>query len=99
MILHEVGRDAGGFKWVRDQPGQDRRYAVDASKLMRELGWRLEHVDFEAGLRETIAWYAANRAWWKSVKAEVEARYKVWGLQISVKKSKSIRSLKSEAAG
>lgn len=62
-ILREMGRDADDFEWVCDRPGHDCRYALDASKLTRELGWRPEHTDFETGLRETIAWYVENRDW------------------------------------
>ena len=49
--------------FVEDRPGHDRRYAIDATKLEDELGWRARH-DFESGLRETVAWYLANEAWW-----------------------------------
>ena len=78
-ILREMGRGADDCEWVCDRPGHNRRYAIDASKITRELGWRLEHVGFEAGLRETIAWYVANRDWWESAKGEVEAMYAAQG--------------------
>ena len=68
MILEAMGKGPDDFDWVSDRPGHDRRYAVDASKLRRELGWRPVHTDFEAGLRETIAWYADNRDWWEKLK-------------------------------
>lgn len=74
-ILVAMGRDADDFEWVRDRPGHDRRYAIDATKLRRELGWQPEHVDFEAGLRETIAWYDQNRDWWESAKNATEEKY------------------------
>jgi dTDP-glucose 4,6-dehydratase len=51
--------------FVEDRPGHDYRYAIDAGRL-RELGWRARH-DFEDGLRETVHWYLANRAWWTRV--------------------------------
>ena len=54
------------IKFVADRPGHDRRYAIDSSKLQRELGWRPEHV-FEAGMRETVQWYLDNAEWIKSV--------------------------------
>ena len=69
----------GAFDWVRDRPGHDRRYAIDSSKLRTELGWKPVHTDFEAGLQATIAWYAANRAWWEPAKAATEARYRAQG--------------------
>jgi dTDP-glucose 4,6-dehydratase len=48
--------------FVADRPGHDRRYAIDASKIRRELGWRPRHT-FESGLRETVRWYLAHRSW------------------------------------
>jgi dTDP-glucose 4,6-dehydratase len=52
---------------VTDRAGHDRRYALDASKAAR-LGWR-PAVEFERGLRETVAWYQANEAWWRPIKS------------------------------
>ena len=48
--------------YVRDRPGHDRRYAIDASKLKRELGWEPAHT-FEEGIAETVAWYLDNQPW------------------------------------
>jgi dTDP-glucose 4,6-dehydratase len=48
--------------FVRDRPGHDRRYAIDASKIQRELGWRPEH-DFASGMRRTVQWYLVNPEW------------------------------------
>ncbi|MBQ9620425.1 MAG: dTDP-glucose 4,6-dehydratase [Atopobiaceae bacterium] len=56
-ILAELGQPADAFDLVADRPGHDRRCAVDASKLRRELGWSPAHADFEAGLAQTAAWY------------------------------------------
>ena len=67
------------FDWVRDRPGHDRRYAIDPTKLRRELGWEPEHTDFSAGLAETIAWYRDNEAWWRPAKEATEARYRAQG--------------------
>ena len=78
-ILTVMGRDPDDFDWVRDRPGHDRRYAIDATKLRTELGWVPTHTDFRAGIRETIDWYAANRGWWEPAKAATEARYKARG--------------------
>ncbi len=52
--------------FVRDRPGHDFRYAIDASKIERELGWR-PSVTFEHALGETVAWYLDNEAWWRSI--------------------------------
>ncbi len=78
-ILRAFGRDEDDFDWVRDRPGHDRRYAIDSSKLRRELGWEPRHTDFAAGLAETIAWYRANEAWWRPAKEATEARYHAQG--------------------
>jgi dTDP-glucose 4,6-dehydratase len=52
--------------FVRDRPGHDRRYAIDASKISRELGYR-PHESFETGIRKTLAWYLENPAWWQAI--------------------------------
>jgi dTDP-glucose 4,6-dehydratase len=49
---------------VADRPGHDGRYAIDAGKIERELGWRPQH-DFANGLRHTVAWYLNNPQWWQ----------------------------------
>jgi dTDP-glucose 4,6-dehydratase len=54
--------------FVSDRPGHDRRYAIDASKIERELGWQPQHT-FEAGLVKTVRWYLDNRGWWEAVLA------------------------------
>lgn len=74
-ILREMGKDADDFDWVKDRPGHDRRYAIDSSKLRRELGWQPKHINFDEGLRDTIAWYEDNRGWWEGAKQETEAKY------------------------
>ena len=79
MILEATGHDPDDFDHVPDRPGHDRRYAIDSSKLCRELGWRPTHADFSAGLRQTIGWYAANEAWWRPAKEAAEARYALQG--------------------
>ena len=52
--------------FVDDRPGHDQRYAIDASKIARELGWMPQET-FESGTRKTVQWYLANEAWWKPV--------------------------------
>ncbi len=78
-ILSAMDCDLDDFDWVRDRPGHDRRYAIDSTKLRRELGWQPEHGDFETGLRATIEWYRDNEAWWRPAKAATEARYRSQG--------------------
>ncbi|HYC02749.1 MAG TPA: dTDP-glucose 4,6-dehydratase [Azospirillaceae bacterium] len=53
--------------YVADRPGHDKRYAIDASKIKRELGWEPQ-VTFEQGLRATVEWYLANRWWWEPIR-------------------------------
>lgn len=63
-------RDSGSYKelitFVKDRPGHDRRYAIDAAKIERELGWTPQET-FETGLRKTVQWYLNNRDWWQRV--------------------------------
>lgn len=54
------------IKFVKDRPGHDLRYAIDASKIRRELGWRPKQ-DHESGFRKTVAWYLENRDWWERI--------------------------------
>ena len=79
MILEAMGRDPEDFDWVADRPGHDRRYAIDSTKLQRELGWRPAHTDFAEGLKQTIDWYVANESWWRPAKEATEARYRAQG--------------------
>ncbi|MGA2786615.1 MAG: dTDP-glucose 4,6-dehydratase [Verrucomicrobiota bacterium] len=58
--------------FVKDRLGHDRRYAIDAAKIQRELGWTPAHK-FEDGLRETVRWYLDNQAWVKTVLAKTKA--------------------------
>src|SRR5690606_13190568 len=52
--------------FVKDRPGHDVRYAIDASKIQKELGWKPEE-SFETGIRKTVQWYLQNRDWWQRV--------------------------------
>jgi dTDP-glucose 4,6-dehydratase len=61
-ILQLLGKPESLMKYVQDRPGHDRRYALDSSKIQRELGWAPK-VSFEEGIRRTIDWYQANSAW------------------------------------
>ncbi|MBI4262270.1 dTDP-glucose 4,6-dehydratase [Candidatus Uhrbacteria bacterium] len=68
MILQEFGGGDEMIEYVQDRPGHDRRYALDSSKIRRELGWNPE-VSFRDGLTKTIAWYKENQVWWKKLKS------------------------------
>lgn len=63
-ILEITGKPASLKKFVTDRPGHDRRYAIDHSKLSRELGYQ-PSVTFAEGLKQTIDWYRDNQAWWQ----------------------------------
>ncbi|AYF34579.1 dTDP-glucose 4,6-dehydratase [Vreelandella alkaliphila] len=69
-LLQELVPKASSYHelitFVTDRPGHDVRYAIDASKIERELGWKPEET-FETGLRKTVEWYLANETWWKRV--------------------------------
>ena len=55
------------IQFVEDRPGHDLRYAIDASKIETELGWRAQET-FESGLKKTVEWYIANRDWWQPLR-------------------------------
>jgi dTDP-glucose 4,6-dehydratase len=75
LLDHEVPLKSGSRRdlitFVGDRPGHDLRYAIDASKIEGELGWKAKY-DFEAGLKDTVAWYTNNVDWWQPLRA---ARY------------------------
>jgi dTDP-glucose 4,6-dehydratase len=54
---------------VKDRPGHDLRYAIDATKIQRELGWQPTRSAWPAALERTVKWYVDNPAWWKRVKS------------------------------
>ncbi len=63
-----IGPREGLIRFVADRPGHDLRYAIDAGKIHRELGWTPRET-FESGLRATVGWYLENRAWWERVRS------------------------------
>lgn len=67
-------RYADQITFVKDRPGHDRRYAIDASKLERELGWKPQET-FETGIRKTVAWYLDNQSWVANV---TSGAYRNW---------------------
>ena len=64
LILETLGKPRSLVQHVTDRPGHDRRYAIDSGKIRRELDWRPIHPARD-GIRETVAWYLENRAWWE----------------------------------
>jgi dTDP-glucose 4,6-dehydratase len=75
LVLELMGFPSDFFDLVPDRPGHDLRYAVDASKIRDELGWRPEYHDMRRGLAGTIRWYEENEWWWRPHKAPTEGRY------------------------
>jgi dTDP-glucose 4,6-dehydratase len=66
-ILDILGKPHSLIRHITDRPGHDRRYAIDNSKIKRELDYRVE-TSFEEGLEETVKWYVENRQWWERIK-------------------------------
>jgi len=67
-ILRELGIPESLIQYVKDRPGHDRRYGIDATKITAELGWKPVH-NFETGIDETIRWYLDNQVWWKRIQS------------------------------
>jgi dTDP-glucose 4,6-dehydratase len=72
--VDKLGKSRGLITFVKDRPGHDRRYAIDAGKIMDELGWA-PSVDFPTGLGLTIDWYLANRDWWETIRSGEYRQY------------------------
>jgi dTDP-glucose 4,6-dehydratase len=66
-LLNILGKPRTLIRYVKDRPGHDRRYAIDSSKIEKELDWRPQ-IPFEQGLRDTIRWYTENKEWVASVR-------------------------------
>jgi len=73
-LLTILNKPESLIAYVKDRPGHDRRYAIDASKIRKELGWKLI-FDFPAGLRQTVQWYLDNQTWWERVKSGAYQEY------------------------
>lgn len=67
-ILKIMGKDESYIEYVKDRPGHDRRYAIEWSKIRKELGWAPKY-EFDDALAVTIRWYQENEDWWKRVKS------------------------------
>jgi dTDP-glucose 4,6-dehydratase len=66
-ILRILKKPETMIKYVKDRPAHDRRYALDSSKIKREMGWEPEY-SFEKGISGTIKWYIENEDWWRRIK-------------------------------
>lgn len=79
QICELMGKGRDWYEHVNDRPGHDMRYAMDSSKLRRELGWQPQYTDTDTGMHDgllqTIEWYTNNESWWRSQKADIEAAY------------------------
>jgi dTDP-glucose 4,6-dehydratase len=79
LILELMGKNPSDYDHVKDRPGHDLRYAIDATKIRNDLGWTPKYTDFKQGLADTIKWYEQNRAWWEPQKAATEVKYQEIG--------------------
>ena len=75
IVLKEMGKSwETSVKYVKDRPGHDRRYAIDAGKIQRELGWTPK-FKFEEAVKTTIQWYRDHEQWWRSIKSGEYLKY------------------------
>ncbi|NCU17683.1 dTDP-glucose 4,6-dehydratase [Pallidibacillus pasinlerensis] len=83
LIVEKLGAPKSLIKYVEDRLGHDRRYAIDPTKIMTELGWKPEYT-FDTGIEETIQWYIQNQDWWKNIKngSYIEYYEKLYGDKI-----------------
>src|SRR3954452_5075287 len=74
-ILREMGKSwDDGVQYVKDRPGHDRRYAIEASKIKRELGWEPRHR-WENAIKTTIQWFKDHQDWWRAIKSGEYLKY------------------------
>lgn len=73
-VLHILGKSESLIQYVKDRPGHDRRYAIDPTKIHRELGW-LPETSFEEGIQRTIQWYLDHKEWWQHI---LSGEYQTW---------------------
>jgi dTDP-glucose 4,6-dehydratase len=79
IVLELMGEPRDAYDHVPDRPGHDLRYAIDPTRIRRELGWRPRYTDFRDGLVDTIRWYQEREDWWRPLKEATEARYAALG--------------------
>lgn len=73
-ILEQLGKPESLIKYVEDRLGHDRRYGIDPTKIMNELGWKPKY-NFETGIKETIQWYLDNKDWWTRIASGAYQEY------------------------
>lgn len=73
-ILKALDKDKEMIEFVKDRPGHDKKYSIDSSKIIKDLGWKPE-IEFEKGLLETVNWYRDNRWYWEKDRAKIEGFY------------------------
>lgn len=81
LINEIMGKETNDFELIKDRPGHDKRYAINATKLRSELSWNPKYTDFKQGLIDTIEWYKAHEDWWKPHKSVTEEKYLTQGQQ------------------
>ncbi len=72
LVLKEIGKPESLITYVKDRPGHDKRYAIDAAKIKNELGW-VPSYQFENGIKKTVQWYLQNKQWWERI---ISGQYK-----------------------
>ena len=77
-LLNIFQYDISYLRFVKDRPGHDRRYAIDSTKIRRELGWKPKY-DFDVYLQKTVEWYKENEWWWRPLKKKAEKLYEKTG--------------------
>ncbi len=80
-ILKELDKPETLIRYVADRKGHDMRYAIDPTKIHRELGW-LPTTSFDVGVKKTIRWYLENRKWWENI---LSGKYKEYNAQMPIK--------------
>ncbi len=69
IVVNELGLDPGAIRFVKDRPGNDRRFVLNTEKITADLQWKPLHPA-EAGIREIVQWYAAHQEWWRPLLSE-----------------------------
>ena len=73
-ILKILGKPQSDIQYVKDRPGHDRRYAIDSTKIKKDLGWQPKH-DFDSALQLTVDWYQEHKDWWQKLKKKEKDYY------------------------